>query len=129
MFCRHVSALLLTIALAAGNVALCAGWLATPEARMACCSEGASCPMHTQHQGSEQGISQAEADSCCAASERGDAAPLSSSFVLSVSLAVIPSPVPFVLPELATSLAAWRPPVPVPRGHIPKHLLLSVLLV
>lgn len=120
------------LALAASNVAVCAGWLATPEARMACCSEGGSCPMHkagSDDSGSARVITQAEADSCCAASEQHDSGPSSSIFVLSVSLAIIPSPVPFVSAITTVQPDIWRRIVPVPGARLATHLRLSVLLV
>ena len=46
IFIRRLAAVILTMGLLAGNAAVCAGWLATPEARMACCAEGGDCPMH-----------------------------------------------------------------------------------
>jgi hypothetical protein len=117
------------LALAAGNAAVCAGWMPTPEARMACCSD--TCPMHESdsgQSGSGRAVTQAEADSCCAESERDDAAPSASVFVLTVPLAALTGPVPFVIPDFAAS-EAWRTHVPVPGTRVAKHLLLSVLLV
>ena len=70
---RRLVAVLGVIGLCAGNVAVCAGWRATPEARMACCQDEASCPMHkSESHGSqsEQHVTQAQADNCCAGSER-----------------------------------------------------------
>ena len=128
---RRLSALLLSLALSASHVALCAGWMTTPEARMACCSEGAACPMHksdSPESSSKSGVTQAEADSCCAASER-DSAPSASVFMLAVSFGVVPSPVPLVLPSAIAPSRAWRLLVPAPSTHVPKHLLLSVFLV
>ncbi len=43
---QRLAALALTFGLMAGNAAICAGWMPTPEARMACCADGAECPMH-----------------------------------------------------------------------------------
>ena len=80
--------------------------------------------------GAKRVISQAEADRCCASSEREDSAPSSPSFVLAVAaLAPITSPVPFVVPEIGSAIDAWRTLVPIPVTHVSKHLLLSVLLV
>lgn len=132
IFSRRVSALLLTLALSASDVALCAGWMATPEARMACCSQDGACPMHKAHSrdsGWPWAVSQAEADSCCAASGQDDAAPAASGFVFSVSLGVIPSPVQLVVPATAARPDAWRDRVPLPGTPVPRHLLLSVFLV
>ena len=131
-FGRSLSAFFLVLALSASNVAACAGWLATPEARMACCTEGGACLMHkaeSDDSGSPRAITQAEADSCCAASEQEDPAPSSSIVVFSVTLAVIPSPVPFVSAITAAQSDRWRRIVPVPGARLPKHLRLSVLLV
>lgn len=99
---------------------------------MACCSEGGACPMHksdSPDSTSRRAVSQAEADSCCASSEQNDSSPSASLFVLSVSFAVIPSPVPLVAAATAAPLDAWRTHVPVPGTHAPTYLLLSVLLV
>jgi len=131
-FSQRVSVFLVALALSANNVALCAGWMATPEARMACCSNGGACPMHkadSHDLGSPRALSQAEADQCCAASEHDDAAPSASAFALTMSLAVLPSPVPLVTPAAALERDAWRRHSPVPGTHLPRHLLLSVFLV
>ena len=40
---QRLAALALTLGLMAGNAAICAGWMPTPEARMACCAEGGEC--------------------------------------------------------------------------------------
>ncbi len=120
------------LVLATSNLAVCAGWLATPEARMACCTEGGSCPMHKagSHDASAQRVvTQAEADTCCAASEQHDSAPSSQIFSLSVALAVHPSPNPFVSASATAQPATWRQVVPVPGARLPKYLRLSVLLV
>jgi DNA-binding transcriptional ArsR family regulator len=130
-FSRRLSAVVLVTALAAANAAVCAGWMPTPEARMACCSKGA-CPMHesdSDETSSRQVVSQAQADTRCASSERDDAAPSSSPFVLLVSLDAIRSPVQFVLPEAVAAFHASQTVVPLRGTHVPKHLLLSVFLV
>ena len=129
---HRLSAVFLCLGLVAGNAALCAGWLATPDARMACCTGDGPCPMHksgSDDDGAKRVISQAEADRCCASSERDDSAQPSPSFVLPVALAPITSPVPFVVPEIGSATDAWRTLVPIPAAHVSKHLLLSVLLV
>ena len=65
---KRLSALALALALMAGNAAVCAGWMSSPEARMACCSEGGACPMHrgSSHDSGSDRVTQAQADSCCA---------------------------------------------------------------
>jgi hypothetical protein len=126
-----VAALILALATAAGNVAVCDGWKAAPRARMACCAEGSACPMHGQggdRAGARAQVSQETADSCCAASERDAAAP-SAAYVLSPNVAAAIVTIPALdAPRM------WRPPgrrfesPPLSRA-IPRHLLLSVILV
>jgi predicted carbohydrate-binding protein with CBM5 and CBM33 domain len=118
-FSRRLSVVLLTLALAAGQAGVCAGWMATPEARMACCSED----------GQTRIVTQAEADRCCAASEREDSAPSPAGPGIFVTLAVALSPIPGLLPAPEAHADIWRASVPIPTGHVPKHVLLSVFLV
>ena len=130
---RRLSAVLLTVGLLAGNAAVCAGWLPTPEARMACCAAGVECPMHkgdSGRSGAERVVTQAQADACCAASERESSGQPSSTFVTTITSAVLgpamvlpPSVPPLVLSD------GWRATVPIPTAPIPKHVLLSVFLV
>src|SRR5215207_7796516 len=89
---RRLSTLAVVLALGAGNAAVCAGWLPTPEARMACCAEGGGCPMHkgeSSRSGSFRVITQAQADSCCASSERESSNQSNPSFVASITPAVL----------------------------------------
>jgi hypothetical protein len=127
---HRLPAVILTLALATGQVGVCAGWLPTPEARMACCSDE-TCPMHkSEESGSTQVLTQAEADSCCAASAQDDATQSPSNllnlntlgFVLSSARAVLS------VPEHHHA-EIWRASVPIPIPHVSKHLLLSVFLV
>ena len=131
MFTRRLPALALSLALVAGNTAVCAGWAATPQARMACCAAADACPMHAAdtHRAPEQVITQAEADSCCAASE-GDKSGSTPIVAAALSIAVLgpgiilPITVPaFVLRD------SWRTVIPIPSTPVAKHLLLSVFLV
>ena len=129
-FGRYATAIVLALAVATANGAVCAGWAPTAEARMACCADDA-CPMH---KGSEQsthdhGVTQAQADACCEASERDDTAQSSSPFAFTVSLGIVPTPVRFALPEPLNAPHAGQTLVPIPLSNVPKHLLLSVLLV
>ena len=130
-FSRRLLTVLVLFGLVTADVAVCAGWAATPEDRMACCSEDA-CPMH-EHDSAESGshhdLTQAQADSCCAASERDDAAQPSSSAAPAFSLALVPSAAPVVLPEPVNTSHFRQTLVPIPRAHVPTHLLLSVLIV
>jgi hypothetical protein len=132
---RRTAAVVVTLALAAAGWAECAGWQASPEARMACCSGSGDCPMHGSTEpsgGSERSVvTQAQADSCCAASETHDSTPSAWAFSLSLSAALVPGPLPTLAPilPLPASLAAWRTQVPLPLGQVPKHVLLSVFLI
>jgi hypothetical protein len=132
LFRRRLSALFAILALSAGNLGLCAGWMPTPEARMACCANGSGCPMHKSEPqgGAHRTLTQAEADSCCASSEDDNSsqsvpmfAALISPAVLGASVALPPSVPALVLSD------TWRIVTPLPAGPIPKHVLLSVFLV
>ena len=130
---RRLSALLLALALSAGNVAVCAGWLGTPEARMACCSEGGECPMHkgdSPSSGSARVLTQTQADSCCASSERENSSQSSPTFVAAITSAVLGPPIvlPLSVPALVLT-DGWRTAAPTPTAPVPKHVLLSVFLV
>ena len=133
IFISRLSAVLLAAALLAGNAAVCAGWLATPEARMACCSEGHECPMHkgdSQSSGSERVLTQAQADSCCASSERKNSDQSKPSYATAITAPVLG--VGMVLPASVPALVlsnAWRTSPPLPVALVPKHVLLSVFLV
>ena len=130
---RRAVALLAVLALAPVSPALCAGWAPTPEARMACCADGL-CPMHQSEpaepaDAAHHGLTQAQADSCCAASEPDDPAPSQSPVPVATPLAVVSTPAtPVVLQPVAAG-DAWRTLVPVPIAHVPRHVLLSVFLV
>ena len=130
---RRLSAVLLAAGLLAGNAAVCAGWLATPEARMACCADGVECPMHkgdSDRSGSERVLTQAQADSCCAAAEGQSSNQSNPSFVTAITAAVLG--VGVVLPPNVPALVlsdGWRPAAPTRAGPVPKHVLLSVFLV
>ena len=130
---QRLAALALTFALMAGNAAVCAGWLATPEARMACCADGGECPMHkgdSHRSGSERVLTQAQADSCCASSEGRNSSQPNPSFVTAITAAVLG--VGVVLPTDVPALVlsdAWRTSAPIPIAPVPKHVLLSVFLV
>jgi hypothetical protein len=125
------------LALALGQVGLCAGWSQSPEARQACCSMG-SCPMHendlasdaigaAQTTSAHRGVDQSEADRCCGLSEqRGDPAPSAAGITPIAPLALLTAPVTLVV-ELDARRRDHRVP---PRAvAVPRHLLLSVLLV
>jgi len=121
------------LALVAGNAAICAGWMPTPEARMACCGDGVECPMHkgdSHRSGSAQVLTQAQADSCCAAAEGQNSNQSNPSFVTAITAAVLG--VGIVLPANVPALVlsdAWRTSAPMPIAPVPRHVLLSVFLV
>jgi len=131
-FIRRCAALAAVLTLCVGNAAVCAGWQATPEARMACCTNGTRCPMHTSEShgsGSKRVISQAQADTCCAAtSSRTQSSVASSTFVLSHATP-LPVAAGLGVPVAVPALQEWRALVPLPASPVPRHLLLSVLLV
>jgi hypothetical protein len=130
---HRLVAVLVCFGLIAGHAAVCAGWAATPEERMACCADGGNCPMHkgeSHDSASGNVLTQAEADSCCASSEGEDSSPSTPTFVAAISLA-LPGPgivLPVSVPALVLS-DGWRTVSPSPAPPVPKHLLLSVFLV
>ena len=130
---QRLSAVALTLALVAGNAATCAGWLPTPEARMACCADGGECSMHkgdSDHAGSGHVLTQAQADSCCASSEGKRSNQSSPSSVSSITAAVLGAGVvlPATVPALVLS-DAWRRSAPIPTAPVPRHILLSVFII
>ena len=130
---RRLAALALTFGLVAGNAAICAGWMPTPEVRMACCADGAECPMHkgdSHRSGSGRVLTQVQADSCCASAEGQHSNQSNPSFVTAITAAVLG--VGVVLPANVPALVlsdAWRTSAPIPIAPVPKHVLLSVYLV
>ncbi len=129
---RRLAATIAILTHCVGNPAVCAGWRATPEARMACCQDETTCPMHKsdahgsapQHQ-----LTQAEADTCCAGSEPNESATTRPVVVSSGIVALGPAIVPLVVIPTAPALEGWRALVPLRASPVPKHLLLSVFLV
>jgi hypothetical protein len=131
---RRTAALVVALAFTAAGWVECAGWQASPEARMACCSGAGDCPMHGSTKpraDSERVITQAQADSCCAASDTNDSTPSTAVFSLSVSAVLVSSTLHTLAPIMAppSFFDAWRTDVPLPRGHVPKYVLLSVFLI
>lgn len=127
---RLIAAALLATLLV-GPVAVCAGWQATPEARMACCVEGIACAMHpSEDQGGigTGAVTQADADSCCAASEQDDTRPTAK---VLVALAAHPPATGSILlrpPASPHAMARYRrAPDRVFDG--PRNVLLSVFLI
>ena len=127
------AALIALVVLIGGPFAKCEGWLATPEARMACCANEQDCPMHKADRrpsGSTHTVSQSDADRCCATSEPGGSLPSSAKAIGSVdSLALIPS----VLPVAPVSRTTRRDDIYEPASNFAlgrsRHVLLSVFLI
>jgi hypothetical protein len=75
-------------------------------------------------------ITQLEADTCCASSEREHSSQPNPTFIAAISIAVLGSGI--VLPARVPALVlsdAWRTVAPIPIRPVPKHLLLSVFVV
>jgi hypothetical protein len=130
---QRLSAVVLCLTLIAGNAAVCAGWAATPEARMACCADEESCPMHEGDSGnsvSGRPLTQAQADSCCASSEREQSNSSDPTLIAAISHAVLGSGItlPASTPALVVS-DSWRTVSPIPKAAVARHVLLSVFLV
>jgi hypothetical protein len=130
---RRLSVIVLMIALAGADAAVCAGWAATPEARMACCANDVACPMHKSDPHESRAgrvLTQAQADSCCASSERPQPGPSTTSGAGAISPAVLG--VAVVLPASVPILVltdGWRTAAPMPTSPVPRHIILSVFLV
>ena len=130
---QGLSSVALILVLLSGNTALCAGWAATPQARMACCAGRDACPMQKGKSHDSTGkhaILQAQADACCAASEqqRPNQSAQAQLGVISSAVLGVGVIVPAPIPALVVS-NGWRAVVPIATQAIPKHVLLSVFLV
>ena len=112
--------------LACALSAQCVGWQPLPEARR----QAGACPLHHHEDGASLShLTQAAGDDCCARGPRHESTPSGRAFASTITLAVL-QPLPPVVLSLAppTPLAApWE--TASPPTHVPKHLLLSVLLV
>ena len=131
-FTRRLAAMGSVLALCVGNVSVCSGWQSTPEARMACCTNGTTCPMHkseSHDRSSKRVISQAQADSCCAATSTRTLSSSENRTSVAVSATAVRLSETLVVPTNLPALQEWRAFVPLPVSPVPKHLLLSVLLV
>ena len=97
---------------------------------MACCQDESTCPMHKPSgHGSSHHVTQTQADTCCAASERNDSATTRPALASSVVVALAPAIVPLVVIPPVPALEEWRALVPLRASPVPKHLLLSVFLI
>jgi hypothetical protein len=76
-------------------------------------------------------VTQAQADSCCAASDTDDSTPSAVAFSLTLSAALVSGTLSTLAPIMAppATFDAWRTHVPVPLGQVPKHVLLSIFLI
>ena len=88
--------------------------------------------MHTgnSHDSGSDRVTQAQADNCCADSERENSNQPNLTFVAAISSAVLGSGV--VVPNRVPAFVlsdGWRSSMPIPTALPPKHLLLSVFLV
>jgi hypothetical protein len=128
---RLTAITLAVLATAAGQVAICSSWKPTPEARKACCTSASTCPLRGRAAASNHArhhVSQADADACCAVSDRREVPP-GAAFALTAPIAVALAALPAFEPvpsEVRRTRADESPP---PRSAVPRHLLLSVLLV
>ena len=100
---------------------------------MACCENG-TCPMrrggHSDGSDSQRTLTQAQADSCCASSERDKSTSPDLGHIVAITHAVLGDGVlvPASIPALVLS-DHWRTVTPLPTTPVPKHVLLSVFLL
>jgi hypothetical protein len=127
----RLAAVVVLIVLPTSAWAQCAGWQGTAEARMECCAQEEQCPMHKGTDGSmsHRSVTQEQADTCCALSERVPSTPSSSSQIAPVTFAVVSTPPSVLLPDLALLVNQWESFIPIAVSPVPRHLLLSVFLV
>ena len=110
----------------AGRPRLRRAWLAALAAAIARCTDPPS-----RAQALRRVVTQAQADSCCAASDTNPSTPSDEAFSLPLSAALVASTFSTLASIMAppASLDAWRTHVPLPVGQVPKHVLLSVFLI
>ena len=98
---------------------------------MACCLEGVACSMHSSenHGGIEtRAVTQADADSCCAASEQDDASPTAKSLVAVAAPLAAAAPILLLPPATPHAMAQYRR-APDRVFDVPRNILLSVFLI
>lgn len=125
---RCLAVMALSLALASPGPGACSGWLATPDARMACCVDGSHCAMHETTLAAAAGITQASADRCCTMSD-ADPPPTPAAWVLLAPPAPAVQPVPGTVALLVEASAPSPTPPPLPAIQVPRHLLLSVFII
>jgi hypothetical protein len=129
---RRLVAAFIAFALSGVSVAPCAGWESTAKARHDCCVEG-QCPDQVtadRHSGGHSGgVTQAQADQCCATSEQQHQQ-RTAQFAGATYLLLPP------LERVAVAATDIQPPqrtdpvaVPVPSPPARLYLLFSVFLV
>lgn len=125
---RRIAALLCVLTFAQSAMVQCAGWQTSPEARRQCCREGACARVH-QHDGTAAAaVAQTAADACCAQAPQQDKAASASPSGAAVPLGLVSALSRVALPLLPLlTTAPWR--APSPPSRVPRHLLISVLLV
>ena len=80
--------------------------------------------------GSERVVTQVQADSCCASSERENSTQPSPTFVAAITAAGVGPAIVLSASVPALVLSdGWRTSAPIPATPVPKHVLLSVFLV
>jgi hypothetical protein len=127
---RRIATVVITLGLLTGAWRPCAGWEATPEARMSCCLRKAACAMHkATGNGTIAAVVQADADACCAASDRPDAyqapAVALAAPVFTPLIGLFAEP-----PTIPVRVLVWqRPPPPIASRDTSTHLLLSVFVI
>jgi hypothetical protein len=127
---RVVSAIV-ALVLTAGGVSLCAGWEATADARMACCTKRSACAMRRGTADSKATrVTQAQADACCATADRPESTPSSTAIVVHPPLVSVAALV-VALASTTTLEPEWGSATSPPgfRIGVPRHLLLSVFLI
>jgi hypothetical protein len=107
------------LAFSAGNLTLCAGWQPEPQARMACCAKGDR----------SRNVTQADADDCCAGATDRTQTPGGGATSSTLTVASLPLVATAILPAAVPALHHWRTQAPHPVAPVPRHLLLTVLLV
>lgn len=106
----------------------CAGWQTSPEARRQCCQEGACARGHHHDGMTATAVAQTEADACCAQAPHQDKASAAPGSGAAVPLGLLTALPPVALSPLPLSTTApWR--ASSPPSRVPRHLLISVLLV
>jgi hypothetical protein len=126
----RTAALLLVLALSVQGAAACGGWQASAQTRRACCQSGGGCANHDakpRHDGAA--VNQASADSCCASSKAGTSGPSTSPYAATINIAVLVPVVVSLGPQAPARQHVERTLLPRAPDAIPRHLLLSVLLV